>query len=471
MGEVTFVVVSFEGPDHYSCGGGLGSRVTELTQVLSRMGFETHLFFIGEPYLSGHETLENGKLVLHRWCQWISRYHPAGVYDGEEAKLADWDKSLPSWMETELLAKKVEEGGQVMVMAEEWQTATAVINLAEVVRKRGWQDNVKVLWNANNTFSFHRINWDSLKSSCTVTTVSRYMKHEMWKYGVDARVLPNGIADEWLDPIDRRSVSQLSALLWNRLSLLKVARWDPDKRWLMAADAAAELKRMGLRPLLLARGGVENHKLEVLARIREHGMRTAPVHWSGQEPGAMIEANAPAINADVIDFQVYLSMAQRKVLYRAVDAVLANSGIEPFGLVGLETMVVGGIAFVGSTGEDYATPGYDAVSIQSADPKEIVHHASYLYQHRYGEIATKMRRMARRSAAKYTWRAVIDRVLLPFLSEIGLSVPSREGVVPNAGQADRGEQAGQTEEETSPPVEADVPPSANGKSGYVATPI
>ena len=99
--EITFVVLSFEGPDAYSHAGGLGSRVTELVNALSNMGFETHLFFVGDPNLPGHECLKKGKLHFHRWCQWISQYHTGGVYDGEEGKLYDWERSLPDWLEKE----------------------------------------------------------------------------------------------------------------------------------------------------------------------------------------------------------------------------------------------------------------------------------------------------------------------------------------------------------------------------------
>jgi hypothetical protein len=42
----------------------------------------------------------------------------------------------------------------------------------------------------------------------------------------------------------------------------------------------------------------------------------------------------------------------------SADAVFANSGHEPFGLVGLETMAAGGVACTGCSGEDYAIPGY-----------------------------------------------------------------------------------------------------------------
>ncbi len=70
-----FIILSFEGPDAYSWAGGLGARVTELSETLADTGFETHVFFIGDPSFPGHESMVEGKLHLHRWCQWISQYH------------------------------------------------------------------------------------------------------------------------------------------------------------------------------------------------------------------------------------------------------------------------------------------------------------------------------------------------------------------------------------------------------------
>ena len=72
------------------------------------------------------------------------------------------------------------------------------------------------------------------------------------------------------------------------------------------------------------------------------------------------------------------------------DGVLANSGIEPFGLVGLEAMACGGISFLGATGEDYATPGHDAISLQTSKPGELVGHLLYLRDH--PELAKRLRR-------------------------------------------------------------------------------
>ena len=88
-----FHILSFEGPDAYARAGGIASRITGLSEALAEAGFETHLWFVGDPHLPGHET--RGQLQFHRWCQWISLYHPAGVYDGEDGKRADYAASLP----------------------------------------------------------------------------------------------------------------------------------------------------------------------------------------------------------------------------------------------------------------------------------------------------------------------------------------------------------------------------------------
>jgi hypothetical protein len=74
-----FHILSFEGPDVYARAGGIASRITGLSEALAEAGFETHLWFVGDPHLPGHES--HGQLQLHRWCQWISLYHPRWRYD------------------------------------------------------------------------------------------------------------------------------------------------------------------------------------------------------------------------------------------------------------------------------------------------------------------------------------------------------------------------------------------------------
>ena len=51
------------------------------------------------------------------------------------------------------------------------------------------------------------------------------------------------------------------------------------------------------------------------------------------------------------------------------------------GLVGLETMAAGGMAFTGSTGEDYAIPFHNSIVLETSDSKEIESYVMYLAEH------------------------------------------------------------------------------------------
>src|SRR5689334_4272657 len=181
--NTVFVILSFEGPDIYSQAGGLGVRVTELADALAEEGYETHLIFVGDPDLPTTETRRNGKLHWHRWSQWISRYHPNGVYDGEDGKVQDFNQSVPWWVVQNIARPAAGQGKLLVVLAEEWQTAYAVCELSDQLHAANLRWRSILLWNANNVFSFWRLNWGRLNYATTITTVSRYMKHRMWPLG------------------------------------------------------------------------------------------------------------------------------------------------------------------------------------------------------------------------------------------------------------------------------------------------
>jgi hypothetical protein len=248
-----FHILSFEGLDAYARAGGIASRVTGLSRALADAGYETHLWFVGDPDLPGHES--QGHLHLHRWCQWISRYHPRGVYDGEEGKRSDYVASLPPYLLHEALLPHLRRGEQAVILAEEWHTVDAAFHLDWLLRQAQVRDQVTILWNANNTFSFHRIDWGRLAAAAIITTVSCYMKHLMHGLGVNPLVIPNGLSAEALIPPERQAVTAFRSLMWHRTVLCKVARWDPDKRWLSAIAIVGAMKQQGWRPLLIARGG------------------------------------------------------------------------------------------------------------------------------------------------------------------------------------------------------------------------
>ncbi|MGE5221437.1 MAG: glycosyltransferase, partial [Omnitrophica WOR_2 bacterium] len=190
--QVEFALLSFEGPDPYSKAGGLGVRISNLALFLASLGFQTHLIFIGSPELPGFEEHLDGRLKLYRWCQWISRYHPLGVYDGEEGKLFDFNRSVPPFTTEQIARPAIEQGRHLVVLAEEWHTAEALIRLSDQLHTKGLRPYSILIWNANNTKGFERLDWERLNFVATLTTVSRYMKQIMRTYGLDPLIIPNG---------------------------------------------------------------------------------------------------------------------------------------------------------------------------------------------------------------------------------------------------------------------------------------
>ncbi|TMF84117.1 MAG: glycosyltransferase family 4 protein [Chloroflexi bacterium] len=402
-----FAVLSFEGPDVYSQAGGLGVRAKELSRALASAGYETHLFFLGDPDLPAEEEALDGRLRLHRWGQWLSRSHRGGVYDGEDVKVVDWNRSLPSYLVDHLVEPAARAGKLMVVLGEEWHTADSMRLIAEALFYRGLRDRAVILWNANNTFGFHRINWRELEASATLTTVSRYMKHRMWEVGVNPIVIPNGIPAAALVDAPAADVSALRAAAGADLLLFKIGRFDPDKRWIMAMTAAGLLKRQGLRVRVLMRGGREPHGADVLAHAATHGLVVEDSR-SPQDQASLLRLFKTHAGADVVNLVSFLPEGLLGTLYAASDAVLANSGHEPFGLVGLEVMAAGGLAVTGSTGEDYAEPFRNAVVLETEDPLELV---GALRQVRSQPAwAAHLRANGRATAREFTWDHVLDQL-------------------------------------------------------------
>lgn len=406
--QVEFVLLSFEGPDPYSKAGGLGVRVTNLTQYLASQGFRTHLFFIGDPELPGREEQWEGRLQYHRWCQWISHFHPLGVYDGEEGKLADFNRSAPPYIIEQIARPAIEQGRHVVVLAEEWHTAEALIRLSDQLHDAGLRSRSILLWNANNTMGFERIDWNRLSFVATLTTVSRYMKQIMRSYGLDPLIIPNGIPSDLLMPVPKSAVRQVREGLAgdNELLLFKVGRYDPAKCWWSAVEAAALLKRHGETVRFLCRGGIEAHGAEVLNHARTLGLEVKDVEGRPQTWQETLEAIQQAGRADLYNLRFGMSQEVLRVFYAAADFVLANSKHEPFGLVGLEAMAAGGVVFTGPTGETYSADGAGALALDTEQASELVLAIENLRKN--PERAQAIRQAAPYVAARYTWENVAD---------------------------------------------------------------
>ena len=417
--EWQFHILSFEGPDPYARAGGIASRITGLAQALADSGLATHMWFVGDPHLPGEEIHE--QLRLHRWCQWISRYHPAGVYDGEEGKRHDYATSLPPFLLQEVLLPHLQRGGRAVILAEEWQTVDAVLHLDWLLHQAHLRSQVTILWNANNIFSFDRIDWSRLAAAAIITTVSRYMKHLMHNLGVNALVIPNGVSAEDLVPPRHGVVQAFRRRVQGRTVVSKVARWDPDKCWVLAVDTVSAMKRLDWRPLLIARGGVESHGTDVLAMATARGLRVVERVLPHPGVSGMLYMLESLDDVDILSLRSPLDPESRRMLFRASDAVLANSRHEPFGLVGLETMAVGGVACTGCSGEDYAVHGRNALVLETTDPHEFLG--------LFGELRANpalertIRRAGRATAKQYTWCQIMQRHLLPRLRLLGRGTP------------------------------------------------
>ena len=399
------VLVAFEGPDRYSFVGGLATRMNDLAEALATRGYRVRQIFVGDPEAPATELRHDGRLLLERWCQWISRHHPRDVYDGETGKWRDFTRTVPRHLVDDVVASAAAGGRRTVVLFEDWQTADAAIATAALLRARGIA-RAALFWNANNTYGLGGVDLDLLAGAATITTVSRYMRAELARLGVDAAVLPNGIAERFLAAVPPGDVRTLRAAFAPRPTVLKVARFDADKRWLWAIDAVGAMRDAGMWPRLLMRGSRSDYADVVSARIRAHGLRMERVALAPAVRMRDAAAQLSSSDAEVVFLDFFVPEALLRALYAACDGVLANSEREPFGLVGLEVMACGGIAFVGRTGEDYAIPYGNAVVVQSDDPAELRAHLARLAER--PALLRSMRAEGRSTARRFAWPRVLE---------------------------------------------------------------
>ncbi len=410
------IVLSFEGPDRYAMVGGLGVRASELTVALAEAGCETDLIYVGDPSLPPAEQRATG-LTLRRWCQWISAYHPQSVYDGEWGKINDYGASVPPFLLANVVQPTAARGERVLVLAEDWQVVPAVLALDIQLRRAGLRHAVTTVWNANNTYGFETIDFTALARAAHLTCVSRYMKFEIGLRGAEALVIPNGIPMRIFDEVKASDIAYLRRVFGGRHMLLKVGRFDPDKRWLQAIDAVADLRDAGTQVQLVVRGGKEAYGNVVFARARERGLQIEDVTFDS--PTVETIADALAVSqADIVNVRSFLPDAMLYTLYGAVDAVLANSGKEPFGLVGLEVMAAGGVAVCGSTGEDYARAFDNAIVCDTSDPLELATYLDRLFDN--NAMQQRIRENAPQTARQFSWPNVLDVLdaKVAFMSEL-----------------------------------------------------
>lgn len=417
--------LSFEGPDPYSCAGGLAARVTSLDETLAAFGHRVDLYFVGDPRRAPTER-RNG-VALHRWCQAISSESPDGsVYDDEERKIADLCVSMPEHL-MRVIVHDLRRGIRPVVLAEDWHMAWPLICLHDKLTTRGLRDRVSLAWTANNRSGFDRIDFARLSSAATILTISKAMKALMQQFGVNPRVVPNGLGEAWMTP-DASDLGtgqpgpapgRLTEMLAGRLLVAKVGRWDPDKRWAMAIEAIAALADQARPAVLLARGwngsaadtahAAELRKRAAELRLAWVTIDDGPLDDAGEIDLAGALAAHPLPHSAVVEIAFPVRGAQLRGLYREADVVLANSGFEPFGLVGLEAMSAGAVVIAGSTGEDYIRPFRNGFALDTDDAAEIVDFLDWLNTDPRRRGA--MRQAALATSREYRWVDIAERLM------------------------------------------------------------
>jgi len=399
------VLVAFEGPDRYSFVGGLATRMIDLSGALLDRGHRVHHLFVGDPSLPTREERDDGRLVLERWGQWISRFHPKDVYDGEDGKYLDFSRTVPPHLANEVIPAAAGRGERSVVLFEDWQTATAAINTATLLSLRN-DRSAALFWNANNTYGFGRIDFPLLRRAASITTISRYMRMELAKVDVEAAVLPNGIAERYLKPLPPSDVTSMRKAFGDRPTFVKVARFDVDKRWLWAIDAIAAMRDAGMRPRFVMRGSRSPYADVVGDRIFGRQLTVERLALPSTATSRDLAAAIATTSAEVVFLDFFIDEKALRSLYAAADGVLANSEKEPFGLVGLEVMASGGIAYLGRTGEDYAVPFGNAIVVQSDDPRELL--TSHLMLRERPELGRSIRTEGRATAKRFGWPRILE---------------------------------------------------------------
>jgi len=400
-------MVSFEGPDQYSLAGGLGVRARELTRAFAAAGYATTLVFVGDPSLPPDEVSDGVRLV--RWCQEVSVRHPTGVYAGEREKLEALNRSLPGHLIEHVIAPAVARERVVAVLCEEWHTAELCRRLSDGLHAAGLRRRSVLLWNANNHFGWSEIDWRALSFVASTTTVSRYMKQLLGTQGVNPVVIPNGIPEKALEPVDTSASAAIRSAAGAPCLAFKIGRFTPDKRWIQAIDGITALRAEGLPARLIMRGGIEPHGAQVLAHARSRGLAVCDWFEPVGDAGGVVRALAESGGAAVVNLRRFIPDSVVPEVHLAATGVLANSGHEPFGLVGLEAMAAGGVALVGATGEEYARPYGNAIVIATDDGAEVAAALRGLVER--PSLARRLRQAARRDAREFAWPAIIEGFL------------------------------------------------------------
>src|SRR5207244_1094461 len=119
------------------------------------------------------------------------------------------------------------------------------IELSDQLHHAGLRDSAELMWNANHTYGLERVDWQRLMFTTRITTVSRFMRAELLRFGIKAEVVPNGIPRRLLKRISSARPARVREALKKDMLFFKMARWSEDKGWPASLAAVAQLRAAG----------------------------------------------------------------------------------------------------------------------------------------------------------------------------------------------------------------------------------
>jgi glycosyltransferase involved in cell wall biosynthesis len=410
-GETAVVLLAFEGPDRYSRRGSLGDQVAGLGTAFAAAEYATTVVFVGDPEAPHEESAStggDGTLRLVRWGQWISRYFPGGPYEDEDARVHDYSEGVPTYLTqldavTALSPDPAGVGPRLVVIAHEWQTSGALLRLDRVLRERGVRHRALLVWTLRHLLNLAHVDLPALSATCSVTTVSRYLKHELWKHGLDPVVLPLGVDDDCFRPVAPELEESAAALSRDRL-LLVASALPPD--WESTVYAAiGALKHGGRRPLLVVGTPVP---------VAASALAGAPDLTFGALAG--LDAGLAHTTADVLISATQLDAATMRALQGAATANLLLGGYDATESTLLSAMAAGAVCVTDRAMSDALVPFQNGVGLETRTTAELV--ATLVELDRDSARLQAIRAGARATAEGYTWPRTLAalRVKLEFLA-------------------------------------------------------